>query len=127
MQQLIYAWRISTAWRERVGRPPTSVVAGAEKERARGVDLAAVRKAVGEASTWIQQRWRWRGIEADAEEERVHDVDPSAVEAGAEKERVHCVDPTMVDWWGCGSDGGGGMEAVEEQARRWWAKRYRQC
>jgi hypothetical protein len=118
MQQLIYAWRISTAWRKRVGRPSTAVVAGAKK---------AVGKAVGEASTWIQQRWRWRGIEADAEEERVHKVDPSAVEAGAEKERVHCVDPAMVDWWGCGSDGGGGMEAVEEQARRWWAKRYRQC
>jgi hypothetical protein len=45
-----FDWR-----RERVGRTSTVVEASTEKERARGVELAAVRKAVGEAPA----RTRW--------------------------------------------------------------------
>jgi hypothetical protein len=48
-----FDWR-----RERVGRTLTTVEAGAEKERTRIVDLAAVGEAVGEALVWTQ---RWSG------------------------------------------------------------------
>jgi hypothetical protein len=41
-----------------VGRTSTAVEMGAEKERARGVDPAAVREAVGEAPAWTR---RWSG------------------------------------------------------------------
>jgi hypothetical protein len=65
--------------RERVGRTSTVVEVGVDKERARGVDPAAVREAVGEAPAWNQRRWRRHGIEADAKEDRARSVDPTAV------------------------------------------------
>jgi hypothetical protein len=37
-----------------VGRTLTTVEAGAEKERAHGMDLAAVEDAVGEAPAWTR-------------------------------------------------------------------------
>jgi hypothetical protein len=53
MQQLIYAWRTSTAWRrERVGRASMAVEAGVEKEQVRDMDMAAVGNAVDEVPTW---------------------------------------------------------------------------
>jgi hypothetical protein len=49
-------WR-GGGW-EGVDVDPTTVEAGAEKERAHDVDLAAVREAVSEAPVWT----RWRSV-----------------------------------------------------------------
>jgi hypothetical protein len=57
-------------------------------------------------------------------------VDPMAVEAGMEEEQACGVDPAAVgeapvwtQWWSGrlrhGPDGGGGVEAVQEQVRRY--------
>jgi hypothetical protein len=122
----IYAWRTSTVWRrERVGRTLMAVEANTKKERACSVNSAVVREAVSEAPAWIQWRWRQRGIEADAEDERAHGVDPTTVEAGVEKERAHGIDPVMVDeaptsirwWWRRGRDRGADMLVASKRYR----------
>jgi hypothetical protein len=83
--------------RERVGRISTALEVGMEKAR-RGPGGGRGGGRWGTVWTW--RRWRWHGVEADAEEERAHSVNPTAVGEAIGK------DPIVLEVWGDRGAGG---------------------